>query len=147
MTTPTLRLNPPASSGDNILKQRLQKNFKDVNFFKNSCNSFKERITYFNDKNHKSKEKYKKTPTSLFESIDTVVFLGATTTSVILSITVVCLIVVPITAVVALALSLGNKVLHKTIIYKQNKNKKQTEKIKSLLNLLKNFIGKTYKIL
>ena len=55
----------------------------------------KQTITYFRDKNHKSKKKYKifKTITSTLELFDTVVNTGATTTSVTLSVTGVGLLV------------------------------------------------------
>ena len=48
---------------------------------------------------------------------------GATTTSVALSVIGVGLIVAPISAGVACALSLGSKILHQPIINKQNKYK------------------------
>ena len=71
----------------------------------------------FNDKNHKSKKtKVYETLTSILESVDTVFINGATTTSVTLSVTGVCLIVVPISAVVACAISLDKKVAHKIIL-------------------------------
>ena len=65
MTTPTLKLYPPASldnqsqSTSNIdLEQRLEK--KKTNYLNSSnisMNYIKEKITYFKDKNHKSKGK------------------------------------------------------------------------------------------
>ena len=38
------------------LEQRLEKKINDVNSFDNHINNIKERITYFKDKNNKSKE-------------------------------------------------------------------------------------------
>ena len=75
-------------------------------------------VTYFKDKNQKSKKKYEnfKTLTSILESIDAVVIIGATTTSVCLSVTGFGLLVVPISARIACALSLGKKVLHRIIL-------------------------------
>ena len=55
-------------------------------------------VTQFNDENHKSKKKNKtfKTLTSIVQSVDTVVFTGATTTSETFSVTDFGLIVVPV---------------------------------------------------
>ena len=87
-------------------------------------------ITYFKDKNHKSKKRYKnyKTLNTVLESVDRIVIIGATSTSITLSVTGVGLIILPISAVIACTLSLNNKVLHKLIINKYNKYKKQYEK-------------------
>ena len=87
-------------------------------------------ITYFKDKNNKSKKKYKnyKTLNTILESIDSIVIIGATSTSITLSITGIGLIILPITAGIPCTLSLGNKVLHKLIVNKYNKNKKQYER-------------------
>ena len=87
-------------------------------------------ITYFKDKNHKSKKKYKnyKTLNTILESVDSIVIIGATSTSITLSITGIGLIILPISAGVACTLSLGNEVLHKLIINKYNKYKKQYER-------------------
>ena len=87
-------------------------------------------ITYFKDKNHKSKEKYKnyKTLNTILESVDSIVVIGATSTSITLSITSKGLIILPISAGIACALSLGKKVLHKLIINKYNKYKKIYER-------------------
>ena len=87
-------------------------------------------ITYFKEKNHKSKKKYKnyKTLNTILESVDSIVIIGATSTSITLSVTGIGLIVLPISAGIACTLSLGNKVLHKLIINKYNKYKKQYER-------------------
>ena len=87
-------------------------------------------ITYFKDKNNKSKKRYKnyKTLNTLLESVDSIVIIGATSTSTTLSVTGIGLIVLPISAGIACTLSLGNKVLHKLIINKYNKYKKQYER-------------------
>ena len=68
---------------------------------------------YFKYKNQKLKKKlkHKKTLTSVLEPVNTLVIIGATTTSVTLSFTGVLLIVVPIVAGNACVLSLGNKEL------------------------------------
>ena len=126
------RLYPTAPfENKNIdLEQRLEKRINDVNSFNNHINNIKEMITYFKDKNHKSKKKYKnyKTLNTILESVDSIVIIGATSTSITLSITGVGLIILPISAAIACALSLGNKILHKIIINKYNKYKKQYER-------------------
>ena len=87
-------------------------------------------ISYFKDKNNKSKKKYKnyKTLNTVLESIDSIIIIAATSTSITLSITGIGLIVLPISAGIACGLSLGNKILHKLIINKYNKYKKQHER-------------------
>ena len=69
-------------------------------------------ITYFKNKNNKSKKRYKnyKTPNTDLESIDSIVIIGATSTSITLSITGVGLINLSISAGNACTLSLGNKI-------------------------------------
>ena len=96
----------------------------------NHINNIKLAITYFQDKNHKSKKRSKnyKTLNTILGSIDSIVIIGATSTSITLSITGVGLNILPISAVIACSLSLGNKVLHKIIVNKYNKYKKQKEK-------------------
>ena len=125
------RLYPSAPLEENIdLEQRLEKKLNDVNSFNNHINNIKEMITFFKDKNNKSKKRYKnyKTLNTVLESVDSIVIFGATSTSVTLSITGVGLIILPISASIACTLSLGNKVLHKLIINKYNKYKKQYER-------------------
>ena len=84
-------------------------------------------ITYFKDKNYKSEKRYKnyKTLNTILESVDTTVIIVSTSTSITLSITGSGLINLPITVGIASTLPLGNKVLHKMITNKYNKNKKQ----------------------
>ena len=81
-------------------------------------------ITYFRDKNQRSKKRYKnyKTLNTILESVDTAVSNGQTTTSVTLSVTGVGLIVGPLCAGIACSL------LHKLIMNKNKKYKKQYEK-------------------
>ena len=112
------------------LEQRQERKLNDVNSFNNHINNIKEMITYFKDKNHKSKKKYKKYKTlnTVLESVDSIVIIAATSTSITLSVTGIGLIVLPISAGIACGISLGNKILHKLIINKYNKYKKQYEK-------------------
>ena len=125
------KLYPTAPLLENIdLEKRLEKKIKDVNSFNNHINKIKEMITYFKDKNNKSKKRYKnyKTLNTILESVDSIVIIAATSTSITLSVTGIGLIVLPISAAIACTLSLGNKILHKLIINKYNKYKKQYER-------------------
>ena len=148
MDQKTDRLYPSAPLENFDLEQRLEKKINDVNSFNNHINNIKEMITFFKDKNNKSKKRYKnyKTLNTILESIDSNVIIGATSTSISLSITGVGLIILPISAGIACTLSLGNKVLHKLIINKYNK-KNNMKKIKILLNLLINYTENLYKIM
>ena len=130
METKRDRLYPSAPLENIDIEQRLEKKLNDVNSFKNHINNIKEMITFFIDKNNKSKKKYKnyKTLNTILESVDSIVIIGATSTSITLSITGVGLIILPISAAIACALSIGNKILHKIIINKYNKYKKQYER-------------------
>ena len=124
------KLYPSAPLLENIdLEKRLEKKINDANSFNNHINNLKEMITYFKDKNNKSKKKYKnyKTLNTILESVDSIIIIAATLTSITLSITGIGLFVLPISAGVACGISLGNKILHKLIINKYNKYKKQYE--------------------
>ena len=130
------KLYPSAPLLENIdLEKRLEKRINDINSFNNHISNIKEMITYFKDKNNKSKKKYKnyKTLNTVLESIDSIVIIAATSTSITLSITGIGLIILPISAGIACALSLGNKILHKLIINKYNKYKKQYERDQSTI--------------
>ena len=125
------KLYPTAPLLENIdLEKRLEKKINDVNSFNNHVNNIKEMITYFKDKNSKSKKRYKnyKTLNTILESVDSIVIIGATSTSITLSITGMGLIILPISAGLACTLSLSNKILHKLILNKYNKYKKQYER-------------------
>ena len=149
------KLYPSAPLLENIdLEKRLEKKTNDVISFNNHINNIKEMITCFKDRNNKSKKRYKKykTVNTILESLDSIVIIGATSTSITLSVTGVGLIILPISAGIACTLSLCNKILHKLIINKYNKNKKQYERdqqtIKSFdklyrKSLLDNVIDKT----
>ena len=91
----------------------LKKRLSDVNIFNNHINNTKEMITYFKEKNNKSKKKYKKYKmiTTLLKSFDTFVISGTTTSSITLSLTGIGSIVIPISTTSACALLFGNEVL------------------------------------
>ena len=124
------RLYPSLPLENIDLEQRLEKKINDVYSFNNHINNIKEMITYFKDKNNKSKKRYKnyKTLNTILESVDSIVIIGETSTSIALSITGVGLIILPISAGIACTLSLGNKVLHKLFSNNYNKYKKQYER-------------------
>ena len=125
------KLYPNAPLLENIdLEKRLEKKINDVNSFNNHISNIKEMITYFKDKNNKSKKRYKnyKTLNAISESVDSIIIIAATSTSITLSITGIGLIILPISAGIACTLSLGNKILHKLIINKYNKYKKLYER-------------------
>ena len=65
---------------------------------------------------------------TLLESVDSIVIIAATSTSITLSVTGIGLIVLPISAGIACGLSLGNKLLHKLIKNNYNKFKKLYER-------------------
>ena len=95
-------------------------------------------ITNFKDKNNKWKKKYKiyKTLNTILDSVDSIVIIGATSTSITLSITGIGLIGLPLSVGNACTLSLGNKVLYKLSINKHNEYKKQYEKDQNIIKSL-----------
>ena len=126
------RLNPsaPLENKNDDLDQRLENKVNYVPSFNNHVNNIKEINTYFKNKNHKTKKRSKnyKTLNTVSESVDSIIIIRATSTSITLSVTGVGLIILPIKTAIACTLSLSNKVLHKIIINKDNKYKKQYEK-------------------
>ena len=133
------KLYPSAPLLENIyLEKRLEKKINDVNSFNSHINNIKEMITYFKDKNNKSKKRYEnyKTLNTILESVDSIVIIATLSTSISLSITGFGLIILPISAGIACGISLSNKVLHKLIINKYNKYKKQYKRDQ---NIIKSF--------
>ena len=130
MDQKTSRIYPSAPLENIDLEQRLGKKINDVNSFNNHIGNIKEMITYFKDKNNKSIKRYKnyKTLNTVIESVHSIVVIGATSTSITLSVTGFGLIILPISAGTACTQSLGNKVLHKLIMNKYIKYKKQCER-------------------
>ena len=142
------RLYPSASLENTDFQQRLEKKLNDVNNFKNHINNINEMITYFTDKNNKSKKKYKnyKTLNTVLESVDIIIIIGGTSTSITLSITGIGLIIVPISAGIACFLSLGNKVLHEIFINENNKYTKQFEKDRQTIKSFDKLYRKSLKV-
>ena len=60
MEQKTERLYPSTPLENMELEKSLEKKSNDVNSFNNHINNLREMITYFKDKNNKSKRKYKK---------------------------------------------------------------------------------------
>ena len=90
MTRPQLKVYPSAPVEKDDVEQRLEEKLNDVNSFINSINNNKEMITYFKDKNHKSKKKYKKYKwlTTIVNTFDTFVFIATTSSCITLSLAV-----------------------------------------------------------
>ena len=128
--TPRLYPSAPLEYKYVDLKRRLEKKLNYVNRFNNSDNTIKANITYLKNENRKSKKKFKNcnTLTSILESVDTVVFISSTTTSVTLSVTGIDLIITSISAGNACSLSLAIKVLDRIKKNRYNVCLKQYEK-------------------
>ena len=69
------RLHPSVPLENTDLEQRLEKKLNDVNIFNNHIINNKEMITYFKDKNNKSKKRSKnyKTLNTVVEPVDSIV--------------------------------------------------------------------------
>ena len=93
----TDRLYPSTPLVYNDSEKRLEKKLNDVNSFNNHINNSKEMMANFKDKSSKSKKRYKiyKTLNTFLESVDTIVVIGATSTSITLSNVGIGLIVLP----------------------------------------------------
>ena len=85
----TDKLYPSAPLEKIDLERRLEKKTNDVNSYNNRINNIKEMITYFKDRNNKSKQRLKnyKTLNTVLESVDSIIIIGATSTSITPSIT------------------------------------------------------------
>ena len=124
----TQKLYPSATLLEKIvLEKTLENKLNDVNSFNNSINNIKVLITYFKDKNNKSKYKKKKlkTLTTIVKSFDTIVIIATTSSSITLSFTGIDLIAIPISSSVARGKTTSKKVSYEIIMQKYNKYKKQ----------------------
>ena len=92
-------------------------------------------ITYFTDKNNKSKKRYKKnkTLTTILKSFDTFVIIATTSNSITLSLTGIGSTAIPISSAKACVLSIGKKVIFEIVINKQNGYKKQYERFQQTM--------------
>ena len=93
--------------------------------------------------NQKKRYKNYKTLNTILESVDSIVIIGATSTSISLSVTGVGLIILLISAATACTLSLANKELHKLIINKYHKYKKQFERDQQTIESFDNIYRKS----
>ena len=77
-------------------------------------------FTYLKDKNHNSKKKYKnyKTLNTILKSVDSIVIIGATSTSVTLSTISFGFVIITISTGIACSLSLCNIILHEIVMKK-----------------------------
>ena len=127
MTKPTFKLYPSAPLEKNDIEKRLEKKLNYVNTFNNHVSNIKEMITYFKDKNHKSKRKFKKFKmiTTKLKSFDTFVIVATTSTSITVSITGIALIAIRISTARACGLANSNKVIREIVLQKYDKYKKQ----------------------
>ena len=137
----------PLENKKDDLECRMEKRLSDVKSFNSSINNIKELITYFEDRNHKSKKKYKKykTITTILKSFDTIVFIATTSSSITLSLTGFGLIVIPISSSMACGLTVGNKIIYEKVMQKYNKYKSYMKKINKQLKLLINYTENLYK--
>ena len=123
---------------NNDLRQQLEKKINDVKSFNISIISFTEMNTDFKDKNHKSKKKYKKykTLTTILKSIDTIVNIAATSSSITFVLTGIGLIVVPLSTGIAVDLRLVFKILYEIVMQNYIKYKKQYQKQQQSIQLV-----------
>ena len=82
MTTPIIKIYPSASLEQDVLEQRIEKKLNHAKRFNNSSNKIE-------GKNLKSKKKHKnyKNPNSILKSVESIVIIGARSTSISLSVT------------------------------------------------------------
>ena len=140
------RLYPSALIEKNINhEQGLEQKINDVNSFNNYNNNIKEMITYFEDKNKKSKKKYvkNKTITTILKSFDTFVIITTTSSSLTLSLTEIGLIAIPMSTATTCGLSVTNKVLYQILMQKYNIYKKLYEKDQQTVKSFEKFYRKS----
>ena len=130
-------------------KFKSKKKFNDVNSFNNHINNNKEMITYFKDKNNKSKKKYEKykTLTTILKSFDTFFIIATTSSSITLSLAGVGLKAIPKSTGTACGLSSGNKVINEIIIKNTMYTKNDMKKTNKQLNLSIIYTENLYKII
>ena len=96
----------------------------DVEGFNNSIDNIKEKITFFKDKNHKSKKIIKNLVlTKIRKSFGTLFIIATTSSSITLSLTGIGLIVIAISTGIARALAISNKVYYEIVMQKYSEHK------------------------
>ena len=93
-----------------------------------SNNNLEEMITYFKDKNYKSKKGKIKKLTTLLKSFDKFVIIATTSSSITLSRTGTGLTIILTSTGIACGLTIGKKVLYEIVMQKYNNFKNQYEK-------------------
>ena len=103
-----------------MFQNRDYKKMTGVSNFNNSIKDIKEMITYFRNKNNKSKKKYKqhKMLAKKIKSFDRIVIFATTSSSITLSGTENGLIAIPLSTATACGLSIGNKVIYGIVMQK-----------------------------
>ena len=106
-------------------------------------------ITYFKDKNHISKKKYKeyKILTTILKSFDTIVIFATKPSFFTLFFTGIDMIVTSISTGTTCGLLFSNKLLYEIVMQKYIQKKDDTRKIKKLLNLLITYKEKINKVM
>ena len=129
------------------LRTTIRKKLNDVISFNNSINNNKDMITYFKDKNNKSKKRYKKfkTLTTLSKSFDTFVFVSRTSISITLSLTGIGLIAIPKSSGIACGSTISNKVKYEIVMQNILNTKNNMKKINNYLNLSVNYTKNLHK--
>ena len=104
-------------------------------------------ITYFEDKNNKSKKKYRKYKRiiTILKSFNTFLIIATTSSSITLSLIGIRLIAIPKSTATACGLSTVNKVLYEINTNKNNKNKEQYEKYKQTIKSFDKLYRKSLK--
>ena len=105
------RLYPRAPLEEDIdLEQRLEKKLGDVNSLYIPISNIRELITFFRDKNQKSKKLYKKHKTifTILKSFDAVVIIATISSSTTLSLTRIGLIPIGNTNNISISLFISN---------------------------------------
>ena len=89
-------------------------------------------VTYFKDKNEKSKKEYKKFEilATILKSLDTFVIIATTSSALSMSLTGIGFIVIPISSAILCGLIVNNKVIYEIVVQKYNKYKDNMKKIK-----------------
>ena len=115
---PSLR---PQSVNDNNLEQRLERHLNALNSFINSINNIKEMKNFYIHESKKYKKLYStfKRINLITHSLDTLLIIGVTSTTVTLSVTGVGLIVVPIAAGVGASITISSKLISEVLKIKE----------------------------
>jgi len=132
---PNLGSNPQGNHNLNSLEQQLELRLKEMNSFNNSVNNIKDIKNFYNyeTKKYKKLNDRFKLLNNLLQTIDTLIILGVTSTSVTLSVTGVGIIIVPISAGVGGFLGISSKLISEYLKRREKYHlKKYTLSLKTL---------------